>query len=173
MSSPIKVQRVTDRDLPLVEPAYADAVSQRGSLLAHRRERCAPSTWMGSRAPSAIFVDGGVVRGFSVALADPPLAVARCAEAIVHVHPAFRRQGVGRALFAELITMARAAGLWKLVAWTIPDDVAALVLLARLDFREVGVLAKHLQIEGGWRDVALHERLVLAARKSAPSFSNE
>jgi hypothetical protein len=31
---------------------------------------------------------------------------------------------------------------------------------------------KHVQIEGGWRDVAIYERLVLAARKSFPSFSD-
>ena len=43
-------------------------------------------------------------------------------------------------------------------------------LLARLDFRDVGTLTKHVQLVNSWHDVVVAERLVLAARKSAPSI---
>ena len=70
----------------------------------------------------------------------------------------------------ELMTVARTMGLWKLLAYATPDDAAARALLARLEFREVGVFVKHLQLEGGWRDVALYERLIMAALRSMPSL---
>lgn len=113
----------------------------------------------------------GSVVAFGAALAEHvPLGVARCAEAIVHVAPAYRRRGAGRATITELVAVARTIGLWKLIAYALPEDVAARTLLGRADFREVGVLVKHAQLEGSWHDVALHERLVLAARKSLPSI---
>ena len=71
---------------------------------------------------------------------------------------------------SELISVARTMGLWKLVVYSLADDGAARALLDRVDFRTVGTLVKHVQIEGGWRDVTLHERLVLSARKSMPSI---
>src|SRR5262249_28648156 len=105
------------------------------------------------------------------ALADNvPLAVPRCAEALVYVTPAQRRRGAGRAAMSELLMVARVGGLWKLVANTLADDAAGCGLLGRMDFRVVGTLVKHLQIEGTWRDVTLHERLVLSTRKSQPSI---
>jgi L-amino acid N-acyltransferase YncA len=61
-------------------------------------------------------------------------------------------------------------GLWKMVAYALSDDPAPRALLERIDFREVGQLVKHAQVDGGWRDVVLYERLVMAARKSMPSI---
>jgi RimJ/RimL family protein N-acetyltransferase len=57
-----------------------------------------------------------------------------------------------------------------LVAYALPEDPASRVLLARLDFRDVGTLIKHLQLDNSWHDVVLTERLVLAGRKSQPSM---
>jgi L-amino acid N-acyltransferase YncA len=115
--------------------------------------------------------DGANAVGFAVALGDgAPLGAPRCAEAFVYVTASQRRHGAGRAAMAELIAASRAMGLWKLVAYTLADDLAGIGLLGRVDFRVVGTLVKHMQVEGGWRDVAMHERLVLAARKSQPSI---
>ncbi|MGH7294709.1 MAG: arsinothricin resistance N-acetyltransferase ArsN1 family A, partial [Polyangiaceae bacterium] len=59
-----------------------------------------------------------------------------------------------------------------LVGYTLPEDPAARAFLARCDFREVGVLAKHVQIGTSWHDIAMYERLVMASRRSSPSFSD-
>ena len=168
-----KVQRATDRDLAVLERLCAEAMASPAGLSAHRRERWSPAAWVAARLPLVVAVEPAGVVGFAAALPDnAPIAAPRCVEGVVFVTPAQRRRGAGRALLAELVAMARTGGLWKLIAYALPEDVASRALLTRLDFREVGVLVKHLQVGGGWRDVALHERLVLAARKSAPSFSD-
>jgi L-amino acid N-acyltransferase YncA len=99
-----------------------------------------------------------------------PLGSAKCAEAIAFVASSHRRRGAARGAMSELLSVARTMGLWKLVVYSLADDAAARALLERIDFRAVGTLVKHLQIEGSWRDVTLHERLVLSARKSMPSI---
>jgi phosphinothricin acetyltransferase len=168
-----KVQRATERDLAALERLCAEATASPAGLVAHRRDRWSPAPWIAARLPLIVAVEPAGVVGFAVALPDSaPLAAPRCVEGAVFVTSAQRRRGAGRALLAELVAVARIGGLWKLIAYALPEDAASRALLARLDFREVGVLAKHLQVGGGWRDVALHERLVLAARKSAPSFSD-
>jgi L-amino acid N-acyltransferase YncA len=61
-------------------------------------------------------------------------------------------------------------GLWKLLGFAVPEDAVARALLTRMDFREVGTLTKHVQLENQWHDVVLAERLVLSARRSSPSI---
>jgi phosphinothricin acetyltransferase len=165
------VRRATERDLDQLTQLCTEA-GQRG-LLTVRRQAFSPSAWLAARVPLVMVADATKALGFAVALPDAaPLGAPKCAEAIVHVTPSSRRQGAGRAALVELVAVARLMGLWKLVAYAFPDDVGARALFSRADFREVGVLVKHVQIEGSWRDVAIHERLVLAARKSTPSMSD-
>jgi len=130
-----------------------------------------PEAWMSAHAPLVVVGEPTAPAGFAVALAENiPIGAPRCAETMVYVAPSHRRRGAARAALAELVTVARMMGLWKLLAATLQDDVGSRALTARMDFRDVGVLVKHVQIDGGWRDVVLSERLVLAARKSMPSL---
>ncbi len=166
----LTTRRATDRDLQSIERLCAEACKT-VPLWSLRRERFNPATWLSARAPFVLVADGANVIGFAAALSDSvPLAAPKCAEAIVYVSGAQRRRGGARAAVAELLSVARTMGLWKLVAYCPADDVAAKMLLERMDFRAVGTLVKHVQIEGGWRDVILEERLVLSARKSLPSI---
>jgi L-amino acid N-acyltransferase YncA len=168
-----KVQRAAERDLGVLERLCAEAAASPVGLAAHRRERWNPTAWLAARLPLVVASDASGVVGFAAALSENlPLGAARCAEGIVFVTPAQRRRGAGRALMGELVAAARAVSLWKMIAYALPEDAASRTLLERLDFREVGTLVKHLQLQGAWRDVAVHERLVLATRKSAPSFSD-
>jgi L-amino acid N-acyltransferase YncA len=168
-----KVQRAAERDVGALERLCAEAAASPVGLVAHRRERWSPALWVAARLPVVVAGDASGVVGFAAALSENvPLGVARCAEGLVFVTPAHRRRGAGRALLGELVAAARAVSMWKMIAYALPEDVASRTLLERLDFREVGTLVKHLQLQGAWRDVAVHERLVLAARKSAPSFSD-
>jgi phosphinothricin acetyltransferase len=167
------VHRATDRDLASLEPLCAEATGTRGALWSLRRDRFNPAAWITARAPVVVARDGTKVVGFAAALAENmPLGITRCAEALVYVTPAQRRKGAGRAAMAELMSAGRAMGLWKMIAYVWPEDGGARAMLAKLDFREVGTLVKHAQMDGGWRDIVLCERLVLAARKSVPSFSD-
>lgn len=168
-----KAHRATDRDLAALERLCAEATASNAGFSAHRRDRWNPAAWLAARTPCVVVGDGTVVAAFAAALPEGvPVGAPRCAEGVVYVTPAHRRHGAGRAAVTELVAVARTMGLWKLIAYAQPDDPGGRALLERADFREVGVLVKHLQLEGGWRDVALYERLVLAARKSVPSISD-
>jgi L-amino acid N-acyltransferase YncA len=166
----LATHRATDRDVPSLERLCAEA-AKTVTLWGHRRERLNPAAWISARVPLVVVADGADPIGFAAALSDNvPLGSAKCAEAIAYVVPSHRRRGAARGAMSELLSVARTMGLWKLVIYSLADDAAARALLERMDFRAVGTLVKHLQIEGSWRDVALHERLVLSARKSMPSI---
>jgi phosphinothricin acetyltransferase len=162
-------RKAGERDLDRVTELCTEG-SVKG-LLSFRRPVLTPSAWLASRLPFVVVADGATLVSFAVALPGGPMAAPKCAEAIVHVTPTRRRQGAGRAAVAELVASARLTGLWKLVAYALPEDAGARAFADRMDFREVGTLVKHVQLEGTWRDVAIYERLVLSARKSTPSMS--
>jgi L-amino acid N-acyltransferase YncA len=168
----LSARRATDRDLDALQRLCAEPASQRGTLASMRAPHFDASRWLASRVPVVIVSEGAAVAGFAAApLEGVPLGSPKCAETIVYVTPVHRRRGAARAALRELLSVARATGLWKMVAYALHDDVAARKLLDQLDFREVGVLVKHVQLPTGWSDVVLLERLVLAARKSMPSIS--
>jgi ribosomal protein S18 acetylase RimI-like enzyme len=55
----------------------------------------------------------------------------------VLVHPQFRGRGVARMLVAEIVDIARRAGLEKLEAEFIGEQAAGMKMFALLDFREL------------------------------------
>lgn len=165
-------RRANERDLASLEQLCTEA-SKTVPLWSLRRDRFNASAWLSSRAPLVVVADGTTAIGFAAALSENvPLPASKCAEALVYVSAKHRRRGAARAVVSELLLTARTMGLWKLMAYSLPEDPAAKTLLERVDFRVVGGLVKHVQVEGGWRDVVVHERLVMAARKSMPSFSD-
>ncbi len=171
MSDPsaLQVHRATARDLEGLRKLCADASREPGPFTMGRREPFDPSDWTTGRVAAAVASTArGPVAFAAGLLQDIPWGAPRCAELAVYVPPSFRRRGAGRMLVAELLAVARTMGLWKFTACALPEDPAARALLSRFDFREVGVLVKHVQIEGGWRDVGLYERLIMAARRSMP-----
>jgi len=79
------------------------------------------------------------------------------AEESVYVGAAARGNGVGRALLAELIAQAEAAGYWTLLAGVFPENERSLALHQALGFRVLGVHDKLGERDGVWRDVVLLE----------------
>jgi L-amino acid N-acyltransferase YncA len=171
MALTFRVHRATPQDVDVLRGFCADATGNRATLAGARRDRLEPGEWVAARAPVVVVSEGTAPIGFAGAVAQSvPVGAPRCAEVIVYVAPSHRRRGASRAAMAELVSAARTMGLWKVLAHALPTDAAMRGLLTRFDFREVGVLVKHVQVEGAWNDVVVYERLVMAARKSAPSL---
>lgn len=165
----LNARRASERDGAPLEQLCADAT--RNTPLWRARRDLQPGAWFAARAPVVLVSEGATAIGFAAAAADRgALGSAKHSEVLAYVSPSHRRRGAARAALSELISTARTMGLWKMVAYALSDDAPARALLERIDFREVGVLVKHAQIDGGWRDVVLCERLVMAARKSMPSI---
>jgi L-amino acid N-acyltransferase YncA len=167
--SSLQVRRAAARDLDDLRRLCLDA-SRNGPAVAHRGP-VDPGDWITLHVPVIVVSEGTTTVGFAAALSrNIPCAAPRCAELVVYVNPDHRRRGAARRAMSELMTVTRTMGLWKLLAYAAPEDAAAQALLSRFEFREVGVFVKHLQLEGGWRDVAVHERLLMTARRSLPSM---
>lgn len=101
----------------------------------------------------------GVVVGWA-ALA--PVSRRECyrgvAENSVYVAREARGRGVGRALLAELVLRADAAGVWTIQAGILAGNAASVALHEACGFRVVGVRERLARKRGEWRDVVLMER---------------
>lgn len=73
---------------------------------------------------------------------------------------ASRRTGAGTLAMQALIRELAALGWNKLVSHVFADNTASRRLLGKLGFREVGVLERHGNLDGEWRDVVLVELLL-------------
>ena len=109
--------------------------------------------------------DGGAVVGWA---ALSPYSQRSCyrgvAEESVYVGAAARGRGVGRALLAELIAQAEAAGYWTLLAGVFPENERSLALHRALGFKVLGVHDKLGERDGVWRDVVLLEYRATTSR---------
>jgi L-amino acid N-acyltransferase YncA len=118
--------------------------------------------WTGS--PLLVATVGGAVAGWARLT---PYSSRDCyagiAEGSVYVRASQRGRGLGGALATALIEEAERAGLHKIVGKLLADNDASRRLVARHGFREVGVHLRHGQIDGGWCDVVLVERLLSSA----------
>ena len=166
----LSARRATERDVEAIAGLCSAATGNRDTLWSLRKQAFNPAAWVAARAPVVVVTEGPSVVGFAATLTEGvPLGAAKCAEVVSYVSATHRRRGGARAALSELTTVARLLGLWKFIGYALSEDVAARKLLDRANFREVGVLVKHVQLSSGWHDVTLYERLVLASRKSLPS----
>jgi L-amino acid N-acyltransferase YncA len=161
-----KLQRADENDIPGLELLCREATDERDSLLGHRRDSLSPGALHHAHQPLLRIGDGDRIVGFAaILLGDAPLGAGKCAEGIVYVTPSSRGRGAGRTGTRGLVTMCRMMGLWKVISYVTANDTIARAMLEHEDFREVGVFAKHLQLEGIWRDVVAYERLAFASRR--------
>jgi L-amino acid N-acyltransferase YncA len=114
-------------------------------------------SWESTRAahPWLVAEDGGAVVGF--ARTGPYRArgaYAWTAEVSVYVDPAHHGRGVGAALYARLVGLARAQGYVTLLAGIAQPNEPSERLHARFGFVKVGTLSRVGYKFGAYRDVA-------------------
>lgn len=90
-------------------------------------------------------------------------AYARAAEVSVYVHHHHRGRGAGKALLAELVARASAAGLGVLLARVVAEQTASLRLHEALGFTRIGTMRRVGEKHGRILDVELLDRHLDAA----------
>jgi phosphinothricin acetyltransferase len=112
--------------------------------------------------------EGGEVAGYAYACRwrERP-AYDWAVEVSVYVDPARKREGVGRALYAELLDRLRAQGFRVAVAGITLPNPASIALHERMGFRSIGALREVGWKVGGWHDVG-YWQLLLAPDAADP-----
>ncbi|MDO9588418.1 MAG: arsinothricin resistance N-acetyltransferase ArsN1 [Brevundimonas sp.] len=154
----------TPADAAAIALIYNQGIEDRvGTFETERRTPEMIARWFDGRHPVRVVTgEAGPVIAFAASFPYADREVYRgVAEFSVYVSRDHRGRGAGREAMGSLIEAAREAGYWKLLSRVFPENTASLGLLASLGFREVGVLRRHGQLDGVWRDVVLVERLLL------------
>lgn len=87
-------------------------------------------------------------------------AYAPSCDVAVYVDPAFARQGVGRALYAQLLPALKSRGFHAAFAGIALPNPASIGLHEAAGFTAVGVYREVGWKMGGWRDVGWWQRLL-------------
>src|SRR5262249_35823021 len=106
---------------------------------------------------------GAVIGWGSLSPWKPRAAYAHAAEASVYVRHDLRRRGVGRALLADLIERARAAGHHVLIGGACTEQHESMALQESLGMVRVALFCEVGFKLGRWLDVAYYQ-LILSPR---------
>lgn len=111
--------------------------------------------------PAVVAVDGATVVGFgSLSPYRSRPAYSTTVEDSVYVHHEHRGSGVGQAVLAELVSLARAHGFHAVMARIVGGHEASIALHARCGFELVGVEREVGRKFNRWLDVALMQLLL-------------
>jgi L-amino acid N-acyltransferase YncA len=103
---------------------------------------------------------GGQVAGYAYGSAHRARAAyASSCDVAVYVDPAHSRQGIGRALYSELLPLLAAKYHAAFAGIALPND-ASVGLHEALGFMPVGIYREVGWKLGGWRDVGWWQRLL-------------
>ena len=120
--------------------------------------------WLAAHAgahPAVVAVDGDQVVGFgSLSPYKDRPAYSTTVEDSVYVHRDRRRQGVGRLILGELLTLATTHGFHAVIARIVGDQQASIALHESCGFGLVGVEKEVGRKFGRWLDVVELQRLL-------------
>lgn len=152
----------TPADADAIARIYNEGIEDRVATFETRlRSGIDVRAWFDGVHPIVVVEDGDSVVAFAATSTYRPReCYAGIAEASVYVSRPYRRRGAGRIALEALIHAAKDAGFWKLLSRIFPENAASRGLVRQLGFREVGIYQKHGQLDGGWRDVVIVERLI-------------
>ncbi len=160
----MQARAATPDDAAAIAYIYNQGIEDRVATFETRlRSADEIKAWFDGVHPIIVVEDEGQAIAFAATFTYRPRACyAGIAEFSVYVAREARGRGAGRLAMQALIAAAEAAGFWKLVSRVFVENLASRALLGSLGFREVGVYEKHGQLDGGWRDVVIVERLIPA-----------
>jgi phosphinothricin acetyltransferase len=124
-----------------------------------------------SRAyPYLVAEDDGATIGFAYAGPHRARAAYRwAAEVSVYIDPAYRRRGVGRALYGALLTLLRRQGLHVALAGITLPNPASVALHEAMGFEPIGTYRGVGWKAGEWRDVGWWQLILPGADHASPS----
>src|SRR5262249_43405919 len=145
----MQARAATPDDATAIAVIYNQGIADRNATFETRpRSEDDTRAWFDGVHPIVVVEDSGQIIAFaSTSTYRPRDCYAGVAEYSVYVARAARGRGAGRLAMEALIQAAAAAGFWKLVSRIFPENTASLGLMRALGFREVGVYAKHGQLD--------------------------
>jgi putative acetyltransferase len=163
MNTDLLIDRATLDDVPAVLALANWAAEHTAANFATSPEPLADwvASWQGTheRYPWLVARQGGSVVGFAKASAHRARhAYDWTAEVSVYVDPAWHGRGVGRALYALLISTLRAQGYVTLLAGVVPPNPASERLHERAGFVRCGTYRRAGWKFSRWHDVVYFER---------------
>ena len=155
----------TCADLPAVQAIYQDAVLRSTATLdLEPMQPDEAETWFrsfGTLDPLVVEEEGGAIRGFAYyANYKSRPGYVHTKEISVYVDEAHRRQGVGSALYHDLIRRARSSGVHALVATLSGPNEPSEALHRRYGFERIGCLPEAGFKFGRFLDVSIWHRLL-------------
>lgn len=164
MPSSWQIRPAREADLPALLAIYNHAVET--SVVTfdlEPRSEAAGRAWLAVHTgPHPLFVAelaGGTVAGYaSLSPYRPMPAYDSTAELSLYIHPAYQRQGLGRALAEHILAVARAdARLHLIVSVITASHAVSIALHEKLGFRSSGTLHEAGLKFGHYHDVVLYE----------------
>jgi phosphinothricin acetyltransferase len=120
--------------------------------------------------PWLVLDDEGIVAGYAYASRHRERAAYRWAvDTAVYVAEAYRRRGVGRALYTTLFDLLKAQGYFKACAGITFPNAASVGLHQAVGFTLVGVYRGIGYKKGAWHDVAWCEAALQPERPDPPA----
>lgn len=120
--------------------------------------------WLGARAGALEVVvaeiDGEIAGFASLSPYRDRPAYRTTVEDSIYVHPDHRGAGVGRALLAEIVDVARRRGFHSVIGRVVGGHSASIRLHASVGFEQVGVEREVGRKFGRWLDVVIMQLLL-------------
>lgn len=159
----MQARPATFDDAEAIARIYNEGIEDRVATFETRLRTAAEIRgWFDGRRPVIVVEDErGVIAFAAASKYRDRECYAGIAEASIYVARDARGQGAGKVALTALIEAATAAGFWKLLSRIFTENLASRTLVRSCGFREVGIYARHGQLDGAWRDVVIVERLLL------------
>jgi phosphinothricin acetyltransferase len=148
-------------DAPAIARIYNEAIAERTAMFEtaeHSAEDVLP--WLDGLHPLVVVTSDTVVAFAASWEYRPGEHYRGVFELGVYTERQHRRGGAGALAMRTLVTAAREAGAWKLVARVFVENAAVRALLEKLGFREVGTYGRHGKLDGRWKDVVIVEKFL-------------